>query len=221
LALVLALLAASGCRGEQTGTPQGIKGQADAKKGGASMTEDELIESLRNLDPDNRPAMDAFVKKVVRESRAPARIAVANLSASDPKVAAAAVALTVYLKDIAIVPLLEAPEPAAADDRVSRIETVVDAQVELREKITARLTKMLDDKAPVPINTDRRAEVAPPPRRVCDDAYVLLRRLLNPAEGEEEQLFTAKAFLLLPDDRKDAEILKARSGIWTRRAELR
>jgi len=165
--------------------------------------------------------MDAFVKKVVRESRAPARIAVANLSASDPKVAAAAVALTVYLKDIAIVPLLEAPEPAAADDRVSRIETVVDAQVELREKITARLTKMLDDKAPVPINTDRRAEVAPPPRRVCDDAYVLLRRLLNPAEGEEEQLFTAKAFLLLPDARKDAEILKARSGIWTRRAELR
>ena len=169
----------------------------------------------------NRPALDAVAKKVEREARAAARYAVANLAASDRKVAGSAIAVVIRLKDLAIVPLLDAPEASEADDRVWRIENMVDAQLELRQRIVGRLPKMLDDPTAVPIGSGGVAETAPPPRRVCDDAYVLLRRLLNTAESAEQQHASTNAFLALPDDRKDEQIRNARNGTWTRLADLR
>jgi hypothetical protein len=179
------------------------------------MTENELIESLRRLSPNDRAGMDALVKNVVRDSRSLARAAVAHLEDPDPNVARNALSLVDYIEDLAVVPLLEAPKPPSAYGRVLRMTDIVDGQLAVREKTVVLLEKMLDDKSPVPWRTDPVVEEQPAPSRVCDEAYLLLRRLLNTREGRDERLSNARTYLHLPDARKDAEIRKAKNRVWT------
>ena len=52
--------------------------------------------------------------------------------------------------------------------------------------------------------------------RICDEAYLALRRLLAHDEDEMAQERNAHEFLALEDEAKDAEIRRAReSGAWT------
>ena len=194
--------------------------EAQVPKGAGSMTENQLIEALRDLDPNQQPALDALVQKVVLSSRALPRAAVAHLDDPNRKVSDNALSVVTEIGELATVPLLEAHEPPSPYDRVARMTLVVDGQLELREQIVTHLKKMLDDKAAVAYNRTLPAEQEPPPSRVCDEAYVLLRRLLNSSEGEDEQLANTRFFLRLPEHRKDAEISKARVGKpWTKLTE--
>ena len=55
-------------------------------------------------------------------------------------------------------------------------------------------------------------EEAPAARRVCDEAYLQLRRLLNPRESVERYHLNASAFLQLSTEEKENEIRKARKS---------
>lgn len=180
------------------------------------MTPKELIEALRRISPKEQFQLDELAKDVVRDSRALPRAAVAHLTDPNQNLADNSLSLLIGIEDVATVPLLEAPEPAEAYDRVARMTIVVDSHLEVRNTIVERLKKMLDDKRPMNYQKMPRVEETPPPSRVCDEAYVLLRRLLNTAEDKETQIANTRLFLRLPEARKDIEIRKAQnSRTWT------
>jgi hypothetical protein len=180
------------------------------------MSPEELIEKLRRISPDQQGQLDALAKLVVRRSRALPRAAAAHLTDNDQNLADNAMSLLIDIEDLATVPLLEAPEPAHPYDRVARMTIIVDSQLEIRNTTVERLKKMLDDKRPMNYQKMPRVEESPPPSRVCDEAYVLLRRLLNTTEDQETQTANTRLFLRLPEARKDIEIRKARTArTWT------
>ncbi|HQJ45742.1 MAG TPA: hypothetical protein PK195_03815, partial [Ignavibacteriaceae bacterium] len=55
-------------------------------------------------------------------------------------------------------------------------------------------------------------EEQPVPRRVCDEGYLMLRRLTAFKETEEELMINEKLFLNMTDDQKDKEIERIKSS---------
>ena len=93
------------------------------------------------------------------------------------------------LDELPIVPLLAAEGEFPPERQMWRMQSIVVRERELRERIEAELQRMLDDKRPVsiPVTGGREEERRPPPRRVCDEAYMQLRLLVN-ADPDEEYL---------------------------------
>lgn len=180
------------------------------------MTQNELVAALQRLSPEQQVELDTLAKNVVKESRALPRAAAAHLNDPNPNTAANALSLLIDIEDLATVPLLEAAERPDAYDRVARATIIVDSQIEVRNSTVERLKQLLDDKRPMNYKKMPRVEETPPQSRVCDEAYLLLRRLLNTAEDQEQQVATARNFLRLPEARRDIEIRKAwNSKPWT------
>ena len=114
-------------------------------------------------------------------------------------------------------PFLEAPSPASPEQRVFVVARVVEAELALRRKVIARIDKLLDDRAPVIHPTIGPMEQKIPPRRVCDEAYLLMRQMVHFGEPPVEAGVQAKLFINAPNDFKDAQIKRARaSNVWNR-----
>jgi hypothetical protein len=176
------------------------------------MTPNDLVEALRSIPSYNQTELSALAKRVVRESRALPRAAAAHWNDPNTNVATNAVSVLIDMEDLAAIPLLEVPDSVEPYDPVSKLGVVVDAQVELRKTTVSRLMEMLQDKRPLNYAKRPRVEETPPKSRVCDEAYVLLRRLLNTAEDQSFQLRNARLFMRLPEERKDIEIRKAQNS---------
>lgn len=185
-------------------------------KGDKCMTSTELVEALRQAHPTQRSAIDSLSRNVAEQALAPIRAVVTLLNDPDPKMSDKAARLISGIGDLAIVPLLESPEPRTVSDKLWNIETVLTAHLVVRERIVARLDSILADKTLITWGTVGPVEEKPQPSRVCDEAYLMMRRLLNPKEGTMESIHESKAFLALTDKEKDAEILKAKkSRAWS------
>jgi hypothetical protein len=190
------------------------------KKGDKAMTNNELIEALRRLDPNQESAVEALSRSIEEEARAPSRAAASMLNDRDPKMSERGAAIITNIGDLAIVPLIESPQPQDAADRVWNMDVVITAHLEVRGKVVARLNTMLSDKMKIPWGKVGPAEGTPAPSRVCDEAYLMMRRLLNTSEDKVRFLHEREAFLALSDVEKDNEILKAKkSHTWTNMVE--
>lgn len=180
-------------------------------KGQNFMTPKELVETLRRISPAQRYELDALAKTVDKESRALPHAAASLLNDPNPNVVTNAMSLLIDMQDMAVVPMLAAPEPIAGYDRVSIMTVVVSNQLEVRNKIVERLKRMLMDRRSMNYTRSPLIEAAPPQSRVCDEAYVLLRRLLNTSEDPEKEMMNLRLFLQLPETSRDVEIQKSES----------
>jgi hypothetical protein len=144
------------------------------------------------------------------------KAAVDLLLGTDEVGAARARLLILYLEELAVAPLLEA-KPPLPEQRAALITQAAAGELALRKKLIARLDVLLDDKTPVPVHGGLTAEQRPPPRRVCDEAYVLMRQVVHFGEPDVEAAVQADMFLNAPNDFKDQIIKKARAtGVWNR-----
>lgn len=142
--------------------------------------------------------------------------AVQVLLGSDAAAATNARRLLSQLDELAVRPLLEA-NPSSADHRAELLQLAVASELAMRRKVMARLEVLLDDRASVEVYASPSSERKPPPRRVCDEAYVLMRRLVHYGEPEDDAHVDINLFLNAPDDFKDERIREARSsGVWNR-----
>lgn len=96
------------------------------------------------------------------------------------------------------------------------LTNMVESELHLRGQIASKLREALFDKAlvsepslPVAI------EETPPQRRVCDDAYLLLRQLFHPEEDQVGFSVERDAYLKMPDSLRDQAIERALiEGAW-------
>lgn len=189
---------------------------SQTKKGDKLMTSHELIEVLRQLDTNQESAVDELAKAFKEHAQAPVRIAVAMLNDRDPKMSERAAALITNVGDLAILPILESQEPTEAADKVWNMDVVITAHLAVRGQVVQRLNSMMSDKKKIPWGKLGPGEGVPAPSRICDEAYLMMRRLLNTNEDRVQFAHERKAFLALSDVEKDNEIQKAKkSNGWT------
>ncbi|MFO0546785.1 MAG: hypothetical protein U0271_00290 [Polyangiaceae bacterium] len=127
--------------------------------------------------------------------------------------------------------LLEASQEIGLRVLVSR--PLVDAEAdlaaiaalhdELDQRLVAWLTDRLGDRTPIPRPVDdpfKREERRPPPRRVCDVAFLALRELRHFGEDDLSRVDDGEFFLNLADWKKDAVIADAVAARDLRRMEV-
>lgn len=195
-------------------TPSASVSGARDKEGTLLMNRERLLEQLRPLDDAK---VGALAVSLAASSRAAPAAAVEIALGADETASIKARRLLLQMGDPAIVPLVEAPDPPDVERRMFLINAAVESELALRRKVLARLDKLLDDKTPLPVTARGPSEVKAPKRRVCDNAYLLMRRMVHLGEPVTDAAVQANIFLNAPDDFKDAEIKKARaSGTWNR-----
>ncbi len=181
------------------------------------MDTSDQIWRLRRLDAEGSPDEAlALAAAILADAWKGARAAVEVWRGPEAKAAHNALVVLSQLGELAVAPLIEASSPRTGRERIWLLRTIAEAGIGLRAKIIARVEAALDDRElvhpPKPVGP---CEEPPRPHRVCDEAYVQLRRLVGPAESEEDAVIQAWLFLKLDEAAKDAEIAKARTREFT------
>ena len=182
------------------------------------MNRQQLEQRLAALEPTDRKKYAALVKEVETEARQSPRAAVQLWQLGDKTKSRQASRLLSDLEELAIVPLLEASSPTASDQRLWSLQVVVDEVVQLQQRVVNRLQETMLDRSSLPSPPSRTPmEETLPARRMCDEAYLMLRRLLVLSEDGLAQIMSAEAFLHLPDAEKDVVIGQLKeSKVWAR-----
>ena len=177
------------------------------------MTPDELGAELDALPPGQVPAMAALARRVRGEALVLPNAALQRAEGADAARVLAARHLVGELDDLTVGAILDAVSPSSVEHQVWRLGTAVAAIVSLRARAAERLRGALGDRRRVPIEPyPPHIEEQPYPRRVCDEAYLMLRELLHLGESRGGFALEVRAYLRLADDEKDAEIARISAG---------
>jgi hypothetical protein len=183
------------------------------------MDQREFITRLRRIDPENGGQIVRLAHELRHAAQDPIEAAAAEWKGTDPTMSRKARRFLSEMNELAIGPLADSPAPATPSQRVWLAQTVVAADLELRGRVAGRLFYLLDDRTQLPL-APRPPDIEgqPIPRRVCDEVYIELRRLLNSSEAESAYYESVDRFLMLTNAERDAAIADARRTppVWTR-----
>ena len=190
-----------GCTGDHEG------GETEVYKG--------IEAEIRELNPDDPKQVDSLRQVIQERAWKQTRKIVELLHGDDEKASQNAMGMLMELGDLPLTPLLEASENASPEARVRDFKQVVQLQLENRNRIVKTLEAMLADKTTLkPTMFPIGVEEIPPSRRVCDEAYLLMR-LLFALEDEATTFANKETFLNMTDEERDAEIERAqKTGKW-------
>lgn len=171
----------------------------------------EVLLILRELDSEDDEGLEKLANNLVERSLADSRMIINSLHSDDEDESIKSKAVLQSASEIMLMPLIQSLSPDVPKDYVWDMFTIVDMQMDNRVRITKALEVMLDDKRDLkmPVQVPGTEETSIP-RRVCDEAYRMMRQLLAFEEGEMEQFFNVDAFLNMIDEEKDAEIKRIR-----------
>jgi hypothetical protein len=183
------------------------------------MTREQFSERFYRLSDTDQVGITALAKQVMDDAREAVRAAVEAWSTGNAGQEQKAASILSALDELAFVPLTEKGDPPDPQRRVWFLRMAGSSYLEPRAKIIAAINRMLEDKRKPPVrpSSEPPMEENPPIPRVCDEAYLAHRQLLNFAESREQYYQNAHAFLALSEDQKDAEIQNLKkSNIWKR-----
>ena len=178
------------------------------------MTPEELGQALEGPRPLDAPAEAALAARVRADATALPAHLVELARGPDRARALKARSLVGRLDALAAGALLDAPAPPDAAAAVWTVAAATAATVGLRARVAERVRALLGDRRVLPEvqPPDPRVEEPVRPRRVCDEAYGLLRELVNTGESRTAFLMDQWAFLRLSESERDAEIARAAAG---------
>jgi hypothetical protein len=169
---------------------------------------------LDQLDPKDKRSREVLADSLRQETYGPAETLVKYWRRHTGPDADKALFVLQRLGPAAYPALMQDIDTVTPEDRIFILEDQVERHVQQRRELAAKLIVSLDDKRLLQVGSASPApaslEQPPPPSRVCDRAYLLLRRLVNNQEDEEQGAREAWQFLRLEDAQKDAAIGKAR-----------
>ena len=177
------------------------------------MPEFDVVQAVQALKRNDSAGMQALARKIMQGSRADLAKVVTLLhsGSEDDKIKAGGVLIEAGLP--AFPSLLDSLPQDRPEDLVWDLDLLADLAIQARQELTSRLEKMFADKRPRPMpKPPEEVEEKPIPRRVCDDAYLLYRRLLNTNETEDSYLVNKRLFLKQTDADKDREIFFAKKS---------
>ncbi len=167
--------------------------------------------AIRELDPNDDDELNNIARAIQEESRESPRKVVEVLHSENKEDSKRAALVLMNIGDLAMTPLLESIDSSNAESLVWDMEMAVSIQLENRNRVVRILDQMLLDKRylkePEP---PLKVEETPPSRRVCDQAYLMMRKLFAIQEDEEELLTNTDVFLDMSDEQRDAEINRAK-----------
>lgn len=174
-----------------------------------SQLDEEWAERIRALGPEpSDEDLAAFLGDAVHQATSPGRAAVAAyLRSGGDEVGRR---LLSGLDFAGLLGGLYAPPAETPTARAWLLGHLVEAELHLRGRLGARLREALFDRGeveepPVLVPAERRA----PRRRVCDEAYILLRSLFHPEEDAVGFIVERDAYLALSDEERDRRIQEA------------
>ena len=162
---------------------------------------------------------EALAKRELETARTIPRLAVNLWANADAELSANALGFLSEIADLAIVPLLEGPMRSDPQSAVQALNLMADAELALRQKVIQRVNQLLDDTRPIPPRTQVGPKPDEPihPRRVCDEAYVAMRRLVHFGESQYGSVVEVSFFYSAPEAARDKAIADARrSNDWRR-----
>jgi hypothetical protein len=117
------------------------------------------------------------------------------------------------LGDLLISPMISSLDTDDADNYSWEMDVILSAHLENRNKICRILNSMLLDKRQLTgPELEGAVEEKPVPKRVCDEAFLMLRRLIAYNENEEELMSNERIYLDMTNDERDKEIDRFKSS---------
>jgi hypothetical protein len=176
----------------------------------------DAVTKLRDMKGGDRQGLGALADTIRKDSLGVVSDIVTVWKTGDADLAFKSAYILGWLGDVAIEPLLEVGSPADPARQAWRLKRLMEAQLERRDAIVSELTKQLDNQTHLPVEPSKSAAEDPPVEpRLCDLAYLHLRRLLNTRETSQDHLETAYIFQRLEPETRDMIIRRFKTqGSW-------
>ena len=170
----------------------------------------ELKAALEDPAVQQPDTMKMLVDRVLSEGRETGHGAIALWHQGYDTTAANAQEALSQIEELALDALLSAPDSIDVTKMVWLMRTLTGIEVDVRKRVIFKLMPLLDRKLPIPpLPVVEEIEEPIPEVRVCDEAYMLLRRLVQTAESAESYYLNIRTFGNLPESERDTEIQKA------------
>ena len=176
--------------------------------------ESKTLESqLKEIKITDNKKLDSLSNAISEESRKDVNELVRILHSGKEAESKKASMVLMSIGDLAVTPMLDSLDVKNADNYAWEMDIILSQYMLNRNKITIVLNSMLLDKRQLkdPV-LEGPLEEKPDPRRVCDEAYLMLRRLTSFNENEEDLMMNEKKFLDMTDDLKGKEIDRIKSS---------
>ena len=176
--------------------------------------ESKTLESqIKEIKITDNKKLDSLSNAISEESRKDVNELVRILHSGKEAESKKASMVLMSIGDLAVTPMLDSLDVKNADNYAWEMDIILSQYLLNRNKITIVLNSMLLDKRQLkdPV-LEGPLEEKPDPRRVCDEAYLMLRRLTSFNENEEDLMMNEKKFLDMTDDLKDKEIDRIKSS---------
>jgi hypothetical protein len=176
--------------------------------------ETKTLESqLKEIKLSDNKKLDSLSKAISEESLKDANELVRILHSGKEDESKKASMVLMSIGDLAVNPMLESLDTKNADNYAWEMDVILSQYLQNRNRIKIVLNSMLLDKRQLKgPYLQGFVEETPVPRRVCDEAYIMLRRLTAFKENEEDLMMSEKVFLDMTDDLKDKEIDRIKSS---------
>jgi hypothetical protein len=180
------------------------------------MEEKNLASRLNEIKIMENQKLDSLSEEIKIRSRKDANDLVKILhSGKDEEVKKASMVL-MSIGDLSITPLIDSLNSDNADNYVFETDIALSLHLQNRNKITGIINSMLLDKRLLKgPELKGVVEEKSVPKRVCDEAYLMLRKLLAHKEDEELLMTNERMFLNMSNGERDKEIDRLKSsGEW-------
>ncbi|MFO0612100.1 MAG: hypothetical protein U0414_05920 [Polyangiaceae bacterium] len=154
----------------------------------------------------------ALVDEVDRAARGPHRAAaeLATSEATPKEIAARAEVVLAAAEEFGIAPLIELERVPAAS-RLFALRSVTAATIALRKRVYGWVEGSLADKEEIPTSESGEAEEPNPRERVCDVAWLELRRQHHLGEDDTSACLDARRLHQTPFEGRDKLMAKLRA----------
>jgi hypothetical protein len=177
------------------------------------MADRPVAARIDEIDARDLAGLEQLSRELAEDGRRAAREVVAALHAGPAQGFSKPAWVLVNLGDLALTPLLDGLDAARPEQCVWDLGQALEIEIATRRRLAAALRGRLDDRRALALPEPRPpVEERPIPRRVCDEAYMQLRRLVSFEEDEDALLLNNGAFLRLGEAERDAEIARARTS---------
>lgn len=157
------------------------------------------------------PVLDSLAKTILERSYREPGDVVGMMHLDSPATQLKASAVALKLGNLVLPLLLDSLPVGRPNDLVWELQTAISIQSANRAKIAKILMELLSDQREIePDDPFASAEDRAPVRRVCDEAYLLLRRLQVWSETDEQLYLNQNAYLKMSMEERDAEIKRRR-----------